>query len=95
MAKLEQLHAEADRDVLEVPIGGKLVRIKETKRWPASAVRAVREGDFDTWAEKCLVDGDYKIWQSVDPVLEEVEEFFDAVNEATGSSPKGSRTSRR
>ena len=69
-----------------VPLVGKTVRVLPVRKWRASATRALREGVFDVWAEKSLVKGDYAVWQSVDPDMDEVEAFFDAWNEASGQT---------
>lgn len=94
MTALEALEAEALADTLGIQLCGELVHINPAEQWPASAVRSIREGDFDTWAEKCLYGDDYKIWKRIDPTLAEVEEFFELYNEVAPISPKGSGNSR-
>jgi hypothetical protein len=98
--KLEALEAlegevlDAD-DSVSVSLGDEKVRVKPLNDWRSSATRALREGDFDTWAEKCLAGDDYEIWSDVDPTLGEVEEFFTEWQKVTGQDPKASRASRR
>jgi hypothetical protein len=80
---------------VEVKLRNETVRVLPLFEWRTSATRAMREGDFDSWAEKCLVDGDYEVWTDVDPKIREVEEFFEAWQEATGQDRGKSRASRR
>ena len=85
---LEALEADAATDpngVVTVPLAEVSVRVKPVKQWRASGIRAMREGDFDTWAEKALADDDYsRVWKVVDPTMNDVEAFFRAWKAATG-----------
>lgn len=90
-----EAEAEAEDELVTVPIAGTPVEVLPVKDWRTRAIRAMRDGDFDTWAESSLGDGCYVIWQRVDPTLSEVEAFFEAWGEASGQSVGGSRASRR
>jgi hypothetical protein len=84
---MEAVRTEALADpnaATPVALEGKTVHVLPVKKWKASAIRAMRQSDFDTWAEKCLAEGDYAVWQQVDPDVEQVEAFFLAWNKATG-----------
>jgi hypothetical protein len=102
--KLESLDAvealegevlDADDGAVEVPLVDETVRVKPLNEWRSSASRALREGDFDTWAEKCLAGDGYDTWLDLDPTLAEVEDFFTAWGAATGQDTGKSRASRR
>ena len=85
---LDVLAAEASGDdSLTVPLDGQDVRIKHPMDWPSSAMRAMREGNFEVWAEKCLEDGDYAIWQSVDPTYRQIAQFMAAYRDVGGREP--------
>jgi hypothetical protein len=85
---LDVLAAEAsDTEFLTVPLAGKDIRVKDPMDWPSSAMRAMREGNFEVWAEKCLEDGDYTIWQSVDPTYRQIAQFMAAYRDAGGREP--------
>jgi hypothetical protein len=94
---LEALEGEVlDPDgSVEVPLGDEKVRVKPLNEWRSSATRALREGDFDTWAEKCLAGDDYETWSDLDPTLAEVEDFFTAWGKLSGQDSGKSRASRR
>lgn len=91
--KLEAVQRDAITagEAFDAEIAGHLVRVKGALDWPASNVRAVKEGDFTTWAEKCLIrDGEtdyYKVWESIDPTLSQVEQFFNDIKARTGQHP--------
>lgn len=87
---------------LAVPIGdasegrATVVYVIDRKKWPSSAVAALRGGDYETWAEECLArDVDFKAWLDLDPRMGEIELMFEAYAELTGATPGKSRNSRR
>jgi hypothetical protein len=91
---LQALEVEATDDgsnliELVTAAGSVNLTVKPVKKWKASGVRAMRQGDFDTWAEKALTPESYKEWAKLDPDMDEVEVFFEAWSEATGQTPKG------
>jgi hypothetical protein len=79
---------------VEVPLGD---TTSTSGRWVSGGrpVRAMRNGDFDAWAETALADGDYQTWVDVDPTITECEAFFTAWGEATGQDSGKSGGSRR
>jgi hypothetical protein len=99
LSKVEAIEAEVDAetdDTIEVPLCDTTVRVLPAGEWRSSAVRALRSGDYDSWAEECLAGDDYAdVWQPLDPVLNEVEAFFEAWKDATGQDAGKSRASRR
>jgi len=99
-SELEVLRSEAlsdADDLTKIPLGpdGQIVEILPQRLWRTSAMDALNSGRFSAWAEKCLTEDSYDIWEDVDPTMEEIEEFFAAVGEANGMSPLESRRLRR
>ncbi len=83
-----------------VPLGDSKVRVRPPMEWRQSAMRAIRSGDFDTWAQKVLVNDlvpakgktaatgsdDYAVWVEADPTNAEMVQFFADYEAAAGSS---------
>lgn len=88
---LDRLEAEAKLDpirtmAVEVELEGRTLFVLPVMKWRSSGLRAMREGDMDVWAEKCLMPASYVVWQEIDPTLEQCEVFFTRWDEATGES---------
>jgi hypothetical protein len=87
-------HLEADAKKLdpattmavEVELEGRTLYVLPVRKWKASGLRALRENDIDSWAEKCLDPRSYKVWQAIDPDLEQCEVFFTNWQAASGES---------
>lgn len=86
---------EVTGELVQGELAGRTVYVPPVKKWRASALHALREGDFDTWAKGTLADDDWDIWDEVDPTIEEIEGFFASINPGLGTSPGNSRASRR
>lgn len=95
----EALHADAQHDPnlpVTVPLDGTPCTVKPMRKWRSSGLRALRTGDFETWAETCLDDSDYvEVWQVIDPDVDMVEAFFEAWAEITGQNAGKSRALSR
>lgn len=94
----DRLQAEAllgQHDPVEVQLGEQTVTVLPLRQWRTSGIKALREGDFETWASKCLTPESWPVWQRIDPTLDEVETMFAAWSTATGQSPPESFASRR
>ena len=90
---MDHLQAEAKTkldpkksEAIEIDFEGRTIYVLPVMKWKASALRALRESDIDSWAEKCLANDSYKVWQEIDPDLEQCENFFTSWGEATGES---------
>lgn len=70
------------------------VHVPPPGRWKTRANRALKEGDFDVWAELVLSAEDYATWLEADPVNDDVQHFFEAWQSSTGENPKKSQPSR-
>lgn len=67
-----------------VTLEGNSLQVKPVRQWRSSAVRALSDLNYDVWAQGCLSASSYRVWQSVDPTIEQCEEFFSAWTERTG-----------
>jgi hypothetical protein len=85
---------EAVNELVQGELAGKVVYVPPVKKWRASGLSALRDGDFDKWAESTLLDDDFDTWMEVDPTLEQIEGFFESVNPGLGTSPGNSRRSK-
>lgn len=85
---------EATGELIQGDLAGRTVYVPPVRKWRASGLSALRDGDFNKWAESTLNDDDYDIWMDVDPTLDEIETFFASVNPGLGTSPGNSRRSR-
>lgn len=95
LAALEADAHTAPSDNVAVDLDGTALRVLPMRKWRSSAVRALRSGDFDLWAEKCLADDGWTLWQAIDPTMEDVETFFADWSKATGQSVGNSSASPR
>ena len=83
-----EVEALADpADTVAVPLADREIRILPVRKWKSSALRALRQGDFETWAERSLVAADVAVWQAVDPDMDQVEAMFSAWTAKTGQTP--------
>ena len=71
------------------------IRVPPPGRWRTRANRALRQGDFDEWAELVLSEEDYEAWAELDPTNDEVDAFFAAWKDTSGQELGKSRASRR
>lgn len=95
---LQDIEAEADAApegavvALVTEVGEFEVTVPPAGTWRTLANRALRQGDFDEWAELVLTEDDYDTWCEAETTLADVEDFFTAWKQATGESrPKSSR----
>lgn len=87
----------------DVRLGKHTVTVPAVRKWHGSAIRALRDGNFDLWAEKTLSPRDYLHWTDIDPTIEQAETFFEAwssgsgqsVGESSASPRSANRTARR
>lgn len=88
-APLDHLQADAQLDpdaTVGVELAGRTIEVAPLRQWRSRALRALRQGDFETWAEGCLTDDGLATWRAVDPTIAQVEDFFVAWGEQTGQS---------
>jgi hypothetical protein len=71
------------------------LRVPPAGRWKTRATRALKEGDFDGWAEAALSPDDFEAWLDADPTNDDVEQFFISWQEQVGEDSGKSAASRR
>jgi len=86
---------EVTGELVQGELAGRTIYVPPVKKWRASALHALREGDFENWAKITLDDDDWTIWQEVDPTVEDIEVFFKSINTGLGTNPGNSRAQRR
>ncbi|MGW9584745.1 hypothetical protein ACWIGB_05670 [Streptomyces albidoflavus] len=106
-AEAQEIEAEADAEFVTVPLAGhdgvsKDVRARLATRWRASALRALNSGDMDAFMDLVLHEDDYETYEELDPDMDAIAHFAQAVGEASGealgksSGPRpSSRSTRR
>lgn len=90
-SKIEALQSEILADATSGPVlvelitGEVSIRVLPARMWRLSGYSAIKEGDFLTWAKKCLAsDEDYEAFIDADPTFEQINQFFTRFGAATG-----------
>lgn len=93
--KIDALQSEILADAASGPVlvelipGEVSVRVLPARMWRLSGYSAIKDGDFLTWAAKCLASmDDYEAFIDADPTFEQINAFFTRFGEAT-SEPSG------
>lgn len=74
---------------------GRDYRVRTPLTWRPSYVRALRQGDFDTWAEGVFHADDLNEWVEADPTFAEIGDFARRVMTDSGEAPGKSITPAR
>lgn len=94
----EAQELEAAGEYGTASLTGVELRVKPVTKWRPSYLRALRQGDYDTWAAGVLHEDDIPTFVDLDATFEEINEFtsaaMESVGEAPGKSPARSRSSR-
>ena len=91
-SNLEALQSEILADATSGPVlvelvPGTSVRVLPARMWRLSGYSAIKEGDFLTWAKKCLASTeDYDAFVDADPTFEQINRFFERFGETTGEA---------
>ncbi|MFC9268908.1 hypothetical protein ACFTXJ_14195 [Streptomyces zhihengii] len=94
----EAQEIEATGRHITVALADEPVRVVPTGAWPASAQRALRQGDFDGFMATVLHEDDYDEYIEINPTFDEINQFVeDCMNLSGGSAGKsrGPDTSSR
>jgi hypothetical protein len=93
----EAIEAEvaAGDESVAVDLAGETLYVKPVRQWRSSALRALRDGDFEAWAETSLDEESAEAWVDIDPTVEQVEQFFTDWGKLSGQTMGKSSTSRR
>jgi hypothetical protein len=84
------------------PLCGVELRVKPVTAWRPSYLRALREGDYDTWAAGVLHEDDVQTFIDLDGTFDEINEFTASAMASAGETPgksgarsRSSKTTRR
>ncbi|MFD9205968.1 hypothetical protein ACFVZM_06770 [Streptomyces sioyaensis] len=93
---------EANGEYGTATLTGVDLRVKPINQWRPSYLRALREGDYDTWAAGVLHEDDVQKFIDLDATFDEINEFTASAMDATGETPgksggrsRSSRTTRK
>ncbi len=90
--KLATLQSEILADATSGPVLVELtpevsVRVLPARMWRLSGYAAIKEGDFLTWAQRCLAsEEDTEAFIDADPTFEQINRFFERFGESTGEA---------
>jgi hypothetical protein len=90
--KLASLQSEILADATSGPVLVELtpevsVRVLPARMWRLSGYAAIKEGDFLTWAQRCLASAeDTEAFIDADPTFEQINRFFERFGESTGEA---------
>jgi hypothetical protein len=74
--------------------GTDTIRVLDPNEWPSSANSALHVGEYESWAERCLADGDYEdVWMRLDPTLKDINAMFVEWRRVSGRDAGKSRPS--
>jgi hypothetical protein len=99
----EAQETEATQEYVTASLAGESIRVKTVEYWRPSFLRALRQGDYDTWAEGAIHPDDVASFIDADATFKEINEFtseaMSAAGEAPGKSggpsPRSTRTRKR
>lgn len=78
---------EATENYGTAQLAGVDLRVKPVGKWRPSYLRALREGDYDTWAAGVLHEEDVTSFVEADATFDEINDFVTAAMETTGETP--------
>lgn len=87
---------EATGEFTTAALCGTDLRVKAIDHWRPSYLRALREGDYETWAAGVFHEDDVQTFIDINATFAEINEFTAAAMEATGENPgkSGGRSAR-
>ncbi|MFE0326332.1 hypothetical protein ACFW08_05885 [Streptomyces sp. NPDC058960] len=98
----EAQEIEASEEYGTAELCGVELRVKNSKHWRPSYMRALRQSDFDAWAAGVLHEDDVQTFIDLDATFEEIGAFVGDAAQAAGEPvgkpagrAKSSRTTRR
>ncbi|MER7922179.1 hypothetical protein ABTY96_03410 [Streptomyces sp. NPDC096057] len=83
----EAQETEATSEFVTAKLGDKTLRVKTVEHWRPSYLRALRQGDYDTWAEGALHPEDVDAFVDADATFKEINEFTSQAMSAAGEAP--------
>lgn len=79
-----------------IELAGTPLRVKPMGKWRPSYLKALRNGDFETWAEGALHEDDAEKFVEADATFDEIGVFTADAMQASGEAPgkSGARSAR-
>ncbi|MFJ4768461.1 hypothetical protein ACIP88_04990 [Streptomyces uncialis] len=78
---------EATEDYVTAPLDGVDLRVRPVGQWRPSYLRALRAGDYDTWATGALHPDDAVTFVEMDATFDSINTFTSAAMENSGEAP--------
>jgi hypothetical protein len=94
ISAVEAQEEEVAGEYVTLPVADTKVRVRPQQHWRMSHLRALNEGDFDTWADGVLHPDDVDEFLDQDITLAEFEVFAKEAAKATGDGLGKSRRPR-
>ncbi|MDH6625728.1 hypothetical protein M2271_003539 [Streptomyces sp. LBL] len=98
----EAQEIEANGEFVTAKLGEATLRVKTIEHWRPSYLRALRQGDYDAWAEGALHPDDVTAFIDADATFAEINDFTSSAMESAGETPgksgartRSSRTTRK
>lgn len=84
---VEAQETEATDEYVTADLDGQTLRVKSITHWRPSYLRALRGGDYDTWAEGVLHADDVTKFIEADATFAEINTFTASAMESAGEAP--------
>lgn len=78
---------EASDGYVVAELAGQPLRVKTVNHWRPSYLRALRGGDYDTWAAGVLHEDDVDAFIDADATFDEINAFTASAMEHAGEAP--------
>jgi hypothetical protein len=89
----EAQEIEATEEYVTASLAGQPIRVKTVDNWRPSYLRALRQGDYDTWAAGALHPEDVDAFIEADATFAEINTFTAEAMESAGE-PVGKPSAR-
>lgn len=83
----ESQETEATSEFVSAELDGQTIRVKTIVNWRPSYLRALRQGDYDTWAEGAVHPDDVQAFLDADATFAQINEFTSKAMESAGEAP--------
>ncbi|GGX26947.1 hypothetical protein [Streptomyces chryseus] len=83
----ESQETEALEGYVTATLAGVDLRVKTINEWRPSYLRALRQGDYDTWAAGVMHEDDVTTFVELDATFSEINDFTASAMESAGEAP--------
>ncbi|MGY1439536.1 hypothetical protein [Streptomyces reniochalinae] len=85
-ANAEAQEAEATGHYVTAELCGKEVEVVPAGAWRQSAMRMLREGDFDAFFGAVMSPDSYELYLDLDPTNDEINDFMEMIGDRSGET---------